>query len=70
MSNERQIGWQVYVCGKEWDIYSYTVVGCQGEKDALAIIKSFVCTGNLKLRTVVTEVEVSSLLPPSAPSQG
>jgi hypothetical protein len=66
MAANEQLGWRVYVRAGAWDIYSYTVLGAKGEKEACAIVKSLVCTGDLKLRGMVTTVVMEDLLPPPA----
>jgi hypothetical protein len=59
-----RLGWRVYVIGRYFELYAYTIVGCRGEAEALETVRSILHVAPLKLRAKVVSVSEEDLLPP------
>ena len=60
-----RLGWRVYICGRDFDFYSYTAVGYGGEKAAVEAVLEVMGMRDVRVRAVVATVaEVDPLPPP------
>ena len=58
-----KLGWRVYVCGKDWELYAYTIIGARSEKEALDTALTVITPGKLPLRARVATIEDVDSLP-------
>jgi hypothetical protein len=68
LSGER-LAWRVYIAGKDFYFYAYTIMGVKGEREAVDTVLEAMGMIGLRVKVIVATVKESDLIPPPLPSQ-
>ena len=54
-----RLGWRVYICGRGFDFYAYTIIGTKGEHESVDAVLEFMGMVGLRCVTKVVTVDLS-----------